>query len=298
MDISDIGSLWDSFFYPIFNTAIIVTATVFILGRDKAKEIIRKIAFRIDGFVFTKKEKAKQTSDEQSALPKIYKPLRKAIGEAVKKPMSWLFVLFLLSFAVNKFSIFYSNHFFPFSYSLRSDIIMALKVEPVVLAEIWTHFPNDSFETLCRRIVDIGKESSYVKYSDISFVYNLNRVFQFIALTATVVLFITVVKFLIRKIKGKNRSGNTKKMVIRCIAVMLVSLMLVCGLLYLQYLKTENEYIESAHYTLSKLKLENETEPITFQTYYNNVEQEIAYAKADKTCLVRGFDYCFLSFIR
>ena len=135
MDISDIGSLWESFFYPIFNFVIIFIALVFILGRDRSKETIRKIALCIDGFVFAKKEKAKQTTDEQVVLPKIYKPLRKAIGEAVKKPMSWLFVFFLLSFAVYKISIFYSNHFFPLSYSRRPDIVMALNVKPEVLAE-------------------------------------------------------------------------------------------------------------------------------------------------------------------
>ena len=111
-------------------------------------------------------------------------------------------------------------------------------------------------------------------------------------------MIITVVQYIVKKIKGKNSSGHTRKIVIRCIAVMLISLMLVCGLLYLQYLKTEDEYVESAHYTLSKLKLENETESVAFQIYYNNVEQEIAYAKADKTCLIRGFNFCFLSFIR
>ena len=91
MEIDKISSLWDSFFFPILNTLLIILALYIILGKDEFSRIWISLGKRIDRIIYSKpKTKEKDQTDQ----PRFFGALKKSIQEALKKPATWIFVCF------------------------------------------------------------------------------------------------------------------------------------------------------------------------------------------------------------
>ena len=253
MEIDKINNLWESFFFPVLNTMFIILSLYIILGKDECGHLWTSLGKRIDSIVFSKQKKEKYSSQ-----PKIFGVLKKSIQEALKKPATWIFVCFLLSFGINKLIFYHANNVFPLRYYFNREAMAVKIVDINTMTELWARNLGLSFSTLCSKISETGQNAPYVKYHDSSVTINLLLVVEFICSFGFVASIVLGVK-------------KKWKRCMRALVVMLISLFFVIFLSFTRYLSEREVFQQSAYYTLQVESIENQ----------ESIEQEV-YDEASK----------------
>ena len=312
MKIGDISSLWNNLFYPVLSTIIVFLSLFYIFGKDSIRNFFRSVASKTDRLIFgddTKpveetankqdgesigidktenKENGKETDEviaTEQKQSRINKILSVGIKEAVKKPITWLFGFFLICFAVYRLMLFYSNSIFPITYSFSTTEVAYHVVSKDIIAQIWARFPDDTFQTLCSRISQMGSESSFSKNFDYGPIDDILLWLKFINIVA-------LMSCLIATIKRKW------KIAFRGIIAFALSTVLILGSLYFQFTKQEHKFQQEAYYTYTAVLLDGEVDWDIYVQAEEKADYEYKLYEHEGTDFLHGFGISFVEPLR
>ena len=240
----DVRSFFDAFLEPFIVSCCVIWIVCFLIGKERINILFDRFKFEKYENKYYRKKCLKKSRNEKKL---VYLPISTVeeliVKDILKKPFILLILVLFVIYTVYRMSLFIST-FNPLHWCYNTSSVMLVSVHKYVLAEIWTYFPDDSFEVLCDRIMELGEDCPYSREK--------NRVMLLSTICSTG-LFASLLSGAIALFKH-NKIKYIKKAV-------LVSIICILGI-YLSSLNSYYEYQEEVrqvcYYVNADLRLKNE----------------------------------------
>lgn len=238
MELFEIGSVfttvWNTFFVPVVQFAIVIGVVRFILGSDFFNELHSNMA-EFDGILFKKKNG-------------IYRPvtsIHRRICQMVKSNNVFCFVILLcLVYAMHEL-IFWVAQIFPLTYYYSSVNLLLFSASEHTIASIWSYCPDLSFSELPELIL----QRSTDRYTAPTHFFEVNSLCIFILVISIILLFVSFHK----KVKRLKRK--------RILVTVLLSLTVMAIAYLYNFSHIVNNVEQNCYYVLHHYQVENSNTP-------------------------------------
>jgi|GEM_PF-6729942 len=272
--VLNITQIWEVFFVPIVSMLIIIIFTYFLLGKQYISRIYKRYkVIRIDNKYYRQKriissQKVKSKKNDHIILLPVSEMSEKIL-RTMQTPLMIGVLFLVLSYAVYKLTGLCS-YLFPIRYGYTGSYMLLYSAPKEIIAEIWTHFPKYTLESLYQKINIMGEECSYAKYADDNIIYMFRS-------TLEMCFIICIINLFLQKRKIKNYL-KTLLLLSVCLGGILISF-------YFQFQKDVKVLEQKVYYVEGQLALTNPSLDDNFDEYQKSVkkvEDEMRYIE-DKT---------------
>ena len=275
-DLTNIADIWESLFFPLLDTICVFLFCYVLIGKERILQYCAENWAIRDGIILRRK-KLRRSGYFAKDAPSLYLPVNNTFIKALQKFPVQLFILVIAVYSCHKF-IFFVSRFYPVHYGYSITHIVLNSVQSPVLIEIWSHFPDYTFDTLCSKITS---SSSHIHSA---LLINLSCVAEFCSVLSFISMFITF-------------KGHQKKCILRSFFLLFLTLSVVFTSYVMEFKDVMHQIEQSAYQISDEL---NYNEPQQFDTLQMaqikfEQEQEKPYYQ-NKTgfslyILGKGFDF-------
>lgn len=256
--LGNIDAIWRMFVFPFIYTGSFLILLWFVLGKNRICQLIN-IKFKREEYE-GQKYKLKNS---------IYIPIsryEKLICNILINHKIFILVASLTFIYSYGKIIYFIGNIFPITYSYVSSSLIIKSINENTIAELWSYYPNFSFNQLCNKIIDVGQNSDYVKY-------NMNHYFEFQSFFEFCIIFF-LFYCVYNLIKRKWR------ICIKCMVIIIISSFLLYCTFFLAVDRQCTILQQECYYTLNQIELSNDYIFIKDSTdkYYDKVKEIKKYS--------------------